>query len=73
MVGGLVPVNPDLEADAALDHTVGGAHPRPHVAEAILGDGLHAAEVRGADLQVQVRVVWEKDFFLLQINNIKIV
>ena len=50
MVGGLVPVNPDLEADAALDHTVGGAHPRPHVAEAILGDGLHAAEVRGADL-----------------------
>ena len=57
MVGWLVPVDLHLEADAALERAVRGPHPRPHVPESILGDRLHAAEVRCPDLQIEVRVI----------------
>jgi hypothetical protein len=36
---------------------VRGPHSRPHVPESILGDRLHAAEVRCPDLQIEVRVI----------------
>jgi hypothetical protein len=57
VVGGLIPIDPDLEADAALEDAMRGPDPGPHIAEPISGDGLYAAEVRGRDLQVEIRVV----------------